>query len=999
MLKSVRNSAGNVLLQILAATAVMSTSFYFLTNYVIGQKEQVGTTVNLVNLRFALNSAMDYVIFGVRQKYCFTTDYALLNDSPEKCNLQHSGNIERLLMSVDQEKFIQSLLATNQSVGPVNANEIRLTEIHRLIDVSVATTEHPLFPVLSSLKTVKGADGKPVKVGWISVDIFRDNSAYLPKAGNEVYLKIKVALKEYKESEPLAFGRTKMELTSQVVIYPREVGSFALLVPGDLHLDLPWDASMTDGNVSLHKFASRNDVGTSPGLVFNSPVFVNKDIYLPVDNGSEKDVAGTTFYSAVTFADRVYLGNGWVKRNSDEKYAPRSLGGLADRYWADARTFGGFLKGIENDGGLDKGLEVFKKGPGSVNSGALASSMEMMKKCIDFALSRAKIDEIKKSELGARITSETNTEFDYRITLSKGNEFSRQWNSLRINKTAWADGKVEIDQGDIYVGGAVVQLRINVGGRYVEFQLPRNGYAKITAPVGSPTYENGLLAAKQSAETKYNAALTEQSSLNAQLTKARADLKTAEAKLAEEEAKPERKVASTSEPAPADSGTATPQSTPTEGATTPKTTTEKSTTTESGTTAQAPESTTQDPVEYQDPVVISNLEKQIASLNATIKDLNNNKIPAQDSVVNLASKEVDMKKADYNGFLTLKANPPVIEVDTSRVKNRYDYAYDKLDLDFEVANAKSFLDANGNLVAPVVKIQAYDATFYRSEPIYTNSNDKDGDNLLGYLNFGFNASKTYLDAPESAMNAPNSTSANPVDDSDYTVLAEQCEAARNASTSQSFGGAGWSTDFSASTRISWNFAGTGSTKAGQDPALNELIFSNINALRSNATFQVRSIVGKCTIKESAEFVTGFFGCDSLEIEARTKPLRIIGTFIVGKMRINSQAIKAGISWSSIYHPQSTVELRNAGILRSFSGRACDAKGADPIWHPIPSAIQVADRMGCNSISLRAKADPFQWTSVDPDCGLVSNGGNSSNTTCKRRMVRFFVVEQSREGGI
>lgn len=992
MLKSVRNSAGNVLLQILAATAVMSTSFYFLTNYVIGQKEQVGTTVNLVNLRFALNSAMDYVIFGVRQKYCFTTDYALLNDSPEKCNLQHSGNIERLLMSVDQEKFIQSLLATNQSVGPVNANEIRLTEIHRLIDVSVATTEHPLFPVLSSLRTVKGADGKPVKVGWISVDIVRDNSAYLPKAGNEVYLKIKVALKEYKESEPLAFGRTTMELTSQVVIYPREVGSFALLVPGDLHLDLPWDASMTGGNVSLHKFASRNDIGTSPGLVFNSPVFVNKDIYLPVDNGSEKEVAGTTFYSAVTFADRVYLGNGWVKRNSDEKYAPRSLGGLADRYWADSRTFGGFLKGIENDGGLDKGLDVFKKGPGSVNSGALASSMELMKKCIDFALSRAKVDEMKKSELGARKTSETNTEFDYRITLSKGNEFSRQWNSLRINKSAWADGKVEIDQNDIYAGAAVVQLRINVGGRYVDFQLPRNGYAKITAPVGSPTYENGLLAAKQNAESKYNTELALQNSLNGQLSKARADLKTAETKLAEEEAKPERKVAGTKEPASTGPATTTPE------ATAPQQGGAKEVTTESGATAGGSgSSTAQEPaIEYQDPAVISSLEKQIAALNTTIKDLNNNKIPAQSSVVNLASKEVDMKKADYNGFLNLKANPPVIEVDTSRVKNRYDYAYDKLDLDFKVANAKSFLDVDGDLVAPVVKIQAYDGTFYRSEPI--NSNVKNA-NLEGYLNFNFDNAKTYLDAPAYATQAPNSTVANAVDDSDYTILAEQCEAARNASTSQSFGGAGWSTDFSASTRISWNFAGMNGTKAGQDPAIDELIFNAGNATRSTASFQVRSIVGKCTIKESAEFVTGFFGCDNLEIEARTKPLRIIGTFIVGKMRINSDAIKAGISWSSIYHPQSTVELRNAGILRSFSGRACDAKGADPIWHPIPSAIQVADRMGCNSISLRAKADPFQWTTVDPDCGLVSNGGNSSNTTCKRRMVRFFVVEQSREGGI
>nr|WP_295900487.1 hypothetical protein [uncultured Bdellovibrio sp.] len=995
MLKSVRNSAGNVLLQILAATAVMSTSFYFLTNYVIGQKEQVGTTVNLVNLRFALNSAMDYVIFGVRQKYCFTPDYALLNDTPDKCNLVHSGNVERVLMSVEQENFIKGLIASNQNVGPVNPSEIRLSKISRLIDVTVATTDHPLFPVLNSLRSVKGPDGNPVKVGFISVDIQRDDSPYLPRAGREVYLQIHVALKEFKESDPIAFGRTKMEINSQIVVYPREVGSFALLVPGDLHLDLPWDYTFAPktGSVSLHKFGSRSDLGSSPGLVFNSPVFVNKDIYLPEDNGPAIQVDGNTQYSAVTFAERVYLGNGWVKKGNNEVYSPRSMGGLADRYWADARTFGGFLKGIENDGGLDKGLEVFKNGPGSTSTGSLATSMELMKKCIDFALSKAKVDTItQKSKLGARKTNETMSQYDYRITLSNGNEFSRQWNALRINTSQWGDGKVQIDQSDIYFGGAVMEFRIYVGGRYVDFQLPRNGYAKVIVPVGSPAYENTLVNAKTTAEAKYNTALKDQKSLDQKLSDDRRLLNETKTQLAEEEAKPKRTVASTS--TTDTSGTQTTQTTQTTQSGSTSGTT-SGTTTGGTTTAQQPA----DNVDYQDPQLISSLEAKIKELNAEISDLVNNKIPAQDSVVNLASKDVDMAKTNYNAYLNLKANPPVIEVDTSRVKTKWDYADDKLDIDFTVTNAKSFLDANGKLVAPVVGLQAYDGTFYRSEPLYGIPSNE---NLKGYLNFKFNNSQLYLDGPDYATKEANSSIITAdVDDTDYTALAAQCEAARNAATSQSFGGAGWNTDFSPSTRISWNFAGTQNTKAGEDPALNELIWNSTNATRANATFQLRSIVGKCVIQESAEFVTGFVACDDLEIEKRSKPLRIIGTFIVGKLRIHSDAIKAGINWSSIYSPQATVELRNAGILKSKSGRSCDDKNADPIWHPIPSAIEVSDRMSCNAISLRGKADPFQWTTVDPDCGLVAGSGttSSSNTTCKRRMVRFFVVEQSREGGI
>jgi hypothetical protein len=68
----------------------------------------------------------------------------------------------------------------------------------------------------------------------------------------------------------------------------------------------------------------------------------------------------------------------------------------------------------------------------------------------------------------------------------------------------------------------------------------------------------------------------------------------------------------------------------------------------------------------------------------------------------------------------------------------------------------------------------------------------------------------------------------------------------------------------------------------------------------------------------------------------------------------------------------------------------------PIWHPMPSIQETADRMACNVISLRAKADPFKWTAVDPDCGIPV-GATQTVPTCKRRIYHYFVVEQSREG--
>src|SRR5690606_10156938 len=143
-------------------------------------------------------------------------------------------------------------------------------------------------------------------------------------------------------------------------------------------------------------------------------------------------------------------------------------------------------------------------------------------------------------------------------------------------------------------------------------------------------------------------------------------------------------------------------------------------------------------------------------------------------------------------------------------------------------------------------------------------------------------------------------------------------------------------DFSPKARESWNFAGDGVNLG--DPVVEELIFDGNNARPSNVTFQIRSIVGLCRIRASAELVTGFLTCDRLVIEPRTSPLRIIGTIIVGAMEIDPSALAAGIRWSSIYYPEATFELRKVGILKTSTGRPCaDAPDpSNPIWHPIPS---------------------------------------------------------------
>lgn len=963
------------MINVITALAVMSVGFYFLSDYVIAQKKQVGKTINAVNLRFALNSTMDYVLYGLRQKYCFTDDDLLMNTSADQCNLVNTGSVERLIMSNDQVNFILQMIAMGTDVGPVDKANIPLKSISRYIRIDSASTAHPLFPVLQSLKTVKDEiTGKIVKVDGVSILLERDDSGYLPRAGREVYLKATIALKSSKgASDVITIGSSALTLTSQIVIYPREVGSFALLVAKDLHLDNTWNASTDVGDVNLHMFGSKSDAGTGQGLVFLSPVFVNQDIYLPEDkravNATSAEYNGN--YSAVTFADRVYLGNGWVK-TAGGQFVPRSSGGQSDRFWTDLPTFGGFLRGIENDGGLDRGLQVFAK----VITGSPPDT-NLMAQCIERSQSLSSAASLYKSQLAATLNSNKKNNYTYRLFLDNKNSFVAQDNAIQAVSTTNFGTGTATRKGS--TGGPIMKLTLTLGDRVVSAQMTSTSTLTITPEVGSSAYKAKLQAALDSALLAQNNSKDKLTSLQKDLSTAQSDLAKAKKQLSDEQDKPVKPVAT---PTPTPVATVTPDLNITP---TPSPSPEISPTpTPSATPSATPKSTPVPDDYYQDPDVIANLKAQIKALNSKISQLQSNDIPNQQDIASSADKAVAQAQSDMEIF----NNPPVITISLTKVYSRWGEYDDRVDMNMTITNVDHLLDANGNSIQPSIGVQAYDGTFYQSSPIKDPANPK----LLRYLNFGFSADGTSLTAP-TAMSETNTSAqlaAVSEDDTDYAHLDVLCEQARSAAASQSFGAASWNVDFSGGTRSSWNFAGDSDSVLGHDPALDKTLLLDSGA---DGVFKVYSIAKECVIASSANLITGFYTCDSLRIEARQNPLRIIGTFIVGKLQIDPSAYKAGITWSSIYHPQVTQELRAAGVLKSVSGASCTAPKS-PIWHPLPSIQEVADRMSCNVISLRAKADPFQWTAVDPDCGLVSG---ASNTTCKRRLVRFFVVEQSREG--
>lgn len=247
----------------------------------------------------------------------------------------------------------------------------------------------------------------------------------------------------------------------------------------------------------------------------------------------------------------------------------------------------------------------------------------------------------------------------------------------------------------------------------------------------------------------------------------------------------------------------------------------------------------------------------------------------------------------------------------------------------------------------------------------------------------------------SAKDSPN--------DVDYVAFDEQCFQMPEDDDAyfMSFGASDWSTSFVKKARKSWSFFPEydGSEESGKSGGYNsgtEILGDNFVPGTSPASFHVMSLINKCVIPSNVNFVAGFYTCESLEIQARATPLRIIGTFIVGKIRIDPTAYKAGIRWSNIYHPSAAYELRAAGILGKLAnngGTVNCSSTLPPLWMPNAGVKTVLSHFACNPVSLR-KADPFKWSTIDPDCALDEPSGK---VKCKKRVTRFLIKEVTRSG--
>lgn len=970
-----RNQRGSAILYALLVTVFMTFAFYGVSTLVMDQNRETKSNEHIMKSHLALHSMIDYTLLGLKKRWCFTDQW--MPETPSACSLAHPAAAERIVMGDDAARVIAGMVTSKQLKAPVG-NPIQLESIEKTISVKNFSATHPIYSIVQAISKVG-------VVSSIRIGIYRDHRASLPQQGREVYLKIVTSLLD-STGKVITIGSSRLQATSYLGVYPRELSGFALILPNNLYLDRKTSAGLGKGDNFFQMFDSRASALSMPGISFDSPVFVNGDVVVP-PRGPEK---GDTVYTPVSFNDRIVLGSGRIKQQNDVLYKTRTQGADGDQLWVQAREFGGFVKGVDVDGVSDAGLDALA----GIGVSPSSPNLDTVNKCIERNKRLADLNTTQDTQLyGRNVATVLPNQFKYQLFLSQGNRFNRQKMKIEpgnYDPNHWKDGTPYASDD----GRAIVKVKANIDGRWVESEITDDGgFLELKPKVNLTNYINTLKKSLDDAKDKLDDAEKAKDEADKALNgppnpALLAQLSTAEKDLKNEMAKPTPTPTPSPSPSPSPSPTVTPSPSPSpEPSPSPSpspTVTPSPSPVPTATVSPSP-SPTVDPTEYYDQAKVDALKTKINNLKGQISTQQNKLDKAlkdiDDSTKAIASIEKELNEANANKNLQ-----PVIRIDIEKTRGNPSYRDFILSLTYPGA----LRNDDGSMMDMNFKVLAYDVSYYRGSPMWWEGAKTREFNLSGQIKLGWSGTTPVIDT----MFYDNNNKPRPWpgtidnDDTDWDAVC----ASSAADFSTAFEGADWNISFLSSVRQSWDFTGS----------QNEVfLWNKYNADKAagTAVFLVKSIAKECRVESTADFVAGFYTCDHLIIEPRNRPLRIIGTIIAVKMTIDPSVYQYGLRWSSIFSPMSVYELREAGILRStYTDIPCE-KVDFPLWHPYPSQIDLANSYTCNPISLRAKADPFTWTSVDPDCGVINAGTPAVATTCKNRLLNFNVIEISRDAGI
>lgn len=1063
------NERGNSLIPILVVGGIINTALIVGYNQFQGQQYQVLRSNQMFQYEIALQSVVDYTIYGIKRRWCFNPDM-LRVDNPSDCNLLHDGNTERLVLSSDT---IRSIEARDPLLLPRPAR-VQLDKIVREVNISSMASGHPLYQIVQNLKgsfaddtgTVQRIFGDVVR---IEISHYKDKK-FLPR-GRETYLKIMASI-------PVLGGfgfvsGTSVAAEAIIAMLPRELNTFALVLPHNLRLDKTHTSILGTGESAFNLFVNKlaanvlaPPAASSPGMVFDSPVFINGDLHLPPqDNAFSPYGAGADdHYNAVTFNDAVVLGNGNVLRDGAAA-KPASAGATGDTFNDQMKNFGGLRKGVNIDGERDLGLDVLA---GLRVGGTVDTSL--MTRCI---ARNNVLSSLRETNQSAAIVREmnlpeliggTDRKFRFKLALSDDNIFQsipppggirdKQEGSTPGIHYPDPDGSgplesPSIEKSGIGTSNVISEFQIlfnNFGGdKGHTFRMNIGGVASFIPDLDQNLCSNpnantldrlsyasgsGCVGVGEKGGTlKYRAADgSEQAITTCRVAAITPKCGGRDLGDGNDISCPSGQSGKVLEVCQFNPTTSTYQMTPVANSCRPSADSLRKEFSvqqsirscaagERGATGSYCNTDGTVKEETYCRVETANPKCDIASLPADqdpwLGEIRNRACAADE-----AGRAVDQCRFD-----TLTSTYKMVQVASSCRKKPeiklelkpYLVSGNPQDnqfiLETTFKNESSFY-FGVNQIVPRIQFTIYelgtkasDGSNRRSSaPSKLTALDNNSDGIFDFINEGripfiHNASgisEGFYQVSEFRVGHHVNrfaypTVQGPPDESfDYYSLAASCNSGAGVGGA-SFGLADWDVNYSAVTAASWSFAEPQASlvlSSSNSPAPPPL--PGVPDLR----FLVRSIVDDCTIQSSATLVTGFFLCRNLTIESRTSPLEIIGTMIIGqRLDVHPDAIKAGITWRSIFHPEAVKRLRNPSIaiLKPVSPYTCESTST-PLWNPFADATKRESDRTCSPLNLRERANPFSWTTVNPDCGLQPG---HANTTCKGRAMRYSVHEVHR----
>lgn len=1016
MWRRVFNSRGNTTLMALLVTGIVSTGVYFISNKIITERKLSSQLRKDIHANLALRSITDYIKYGIRKSWCF--DDKLLPELPENCvnNFSNQFSTARIMMPLSYAKTLEELGKTNPTTFPglvgKKATDFMLQSFSIKVDLTKLTLSdsHPLYRVLVNTHNalVKG----------VTITVNRVSNQTLPVNGDEVYIEI---ISEFtgkdgnvlrtgievigSDGQNVAAGKQFLRETARFISNPRELNSFALILPGSIYLGENNAPIAGHGDLAIPK-GSKGDVG----MVFNSPIFVNQNIFMP-----------SSGYTPATFNDVVILGNGSFKDINGKPFKFGEALGVK-RYWSDLGTFGGFMRGIDSDGKQDKGLNTLNGVSESttLDNDIISWCTNMLRVEGDLSLtSNARFVGVPVSGSVASNLTETTTRFSFSTLPKALDQFEPQEitrNNGGINCSAGlnsSDGGISCSgfgSSDFMTLSDPYNSRDGQDASLVWYSIApaynlSSGtrlvmWANMTfAKSGDdiflkvPILENSAgdghtVTINFSAYTKdeYDQAANALAAVSSTLAGYMGPVNTASATLNTRT----QRLAFLETTKPTSGGAYNSWS---------------------------------DRHEYED-------LKDDRFNNDSVAWAQRRYDNANDDLNNYKTNSFTPVETEYLLRKEYFENPGKIEITSTKPTNGFPQRQSAFrNVTIKIINGKYFRRASISTTNRLYNFSGYNDLYktnslnnnavtdfslegmdysakrggysVRPRDLFNNTTNNPGVSVSADMNnvhyrFSFDATNSLVFRDENLDYQGNSVDLGlykPLDPTiNYEEKINKCRDSAGGINQDAFKPISFdAADFTDVAPDSWHFASADKSR------IDETFSTNITS-----EFRISSIRKTCTFTPSVTVINAFLVCENFVIQARSQPLKFIGTFMVLKnFTVDRSALMAGVTWQSIHNQSAVLNMKTSGaqpVLRRANDTNCSTlySASVPFWHPDPGLQMLSDRIRCSSTFVLQGKGPPRWTSVDPDCGRI---GSSTNTQCLKRIRNFNLIQLERIYGL